>query len=58
MKTGLNGFTMEQYQYDKEWRWKGMEEEIEVLQKLVIVQRNIEKLWKNWKDERSIILKY
>lgn len=30
MKTGLNGFTMEQYQYDKEWRWKGMEEEIEV----------------------------
>ena len=30
MRTGLNGFTMEQYQYDKERRWKGMEEEIEV----------------------------
>ena len=30
MKTGLNGFTMEQYQYDKEDRWKGMEDEIEV----------------------------
>ncbi len=30
MRTGLNGFTMEQYQYDKEDRWKGMEEEIEV----------------------------
>ena len=30
MRTGLNGFTMEQYQYDKEDRWKGMEDEIEV----------------------------
>ena len=30
MKAGIYGFTMEQYQYDKEDRWKGMEEEIEV----------------------------
>lgn len=30
MKEGIYGFTMEQYQYDKEDRWKGMEDEIEV----------------------------
>ena len=30
MKVGIYGFTMEQYQYDKEDRWKGMEDEIEV----------------------------